>query len=290
MLFDIPFYELLPDYFIIAFIFLGALLGSFLNVLSTRWPGKIIAENDEQASVWLKLRGQRISDLQHPHLPLLAGRSHCPHCNTKIPLYLNIPILSWIMLRGKSSCCKNSIAIKYIAWELIGAFVFAAISYLVGPTTYGLVIGVAIMWMILISHIDFKVGLIPDGAMKTLAVLIALLCTHPNSHGLEVAFINFMIAIAALGIPSLLFQWITDRHSAGSADIYLIGMSYALLDTDFMMAALLMLPVFIGTMILINKFNFERGLFVKLIDDKAIPAAPSICLSTAAVYLLILIH
>lgn len=288
MLFDIPLYEQLPPFFMIFFVFLGALLGSFFNVLSLRWPDKIIHENDTQASYWLKLRGHRVRDVSSPPLPLLAGRSHCPDCKKTIPLYLNIPIISWILLRGKSLCCKKPIAIKYIAWELVGALVFSSVLYVVGPTTYGLVIGAAIMWMLLISQLDFKVGLIPDGAMKVLAVMIALLCTHPSSHGLELAFINFMIAISVLGIPILLFQWLTNKVGTGSADIYLVGMSYALLGSAFMKSVMLMFLLFAITAVLINKFKFERGLFLKLVDKKAIPAAPAICLATIITYFLTL--
>lgn len=285
MLFDIPLYEDLPPHFGLMFVFLGALLGSFFNVLSMRWPDKVIAENDTQAALWLKMRGQRVTDLKHPHLPLLAGRSHCPSCTKKIPLNLNIPLLSWIMLRGKSSCCKKPISIRYIAWELIGAAVFTGVLYIVGPSFHGLVIGIALMWLMLISEIDFKAGLIPDGAMKTLAVIVALLCTHPSSHGLETAFFNFMLVLVILGAPLLIFSYITGKEACGISDVYLLGLSCALLGWQLIPAAVLMFALFIITALLINVFKWERGIFVKIVNEKAIPAAPAICLSTAVFYL-----
>ncbi len=85
------------------FALLGACIGSFLNVVIYRLP-----------------RGLSV---QTPR------RSFCPHCKAGIPWYLNLPIVSWLVLRGKSACCARPIAIRYWLVELGCALLFAAISW-----------------------------------------------------------------------------------------------------------------------------------------------------------------
>ena len=73
------------DYFL--FFVLGSMVGSFLNVIILRWP-----------------RGESF----------MAPRSQCPHCKTGIPFYLNVPILAWLFLKGKTRCCKKPISPFYL--------------------------------------------------------------------------------------------------------------------------------------------------------------------------------
>ncbi len=85
------------------FALLGACIGSFLNVVIYRMP-----------------RGLSVRE---------PRRSFCPHCKSGIPWYLNLPIVSWLLLRGKSACCGKPIALRYWLVELGCATLFAAISW-----------------------------------------------------------------------------------------------------------------------------------------------------------------
>lgn len=82
---------------------LGLCVGSYLNVVIYRMP-----------------RGLSTNE---------PSRSFCPHCKKLIPWYLNLPLLSWVLLRGKSACCHQRIAVRYLLVELVTAVLFAGLSY-----------------------------------------------------------------------------------------------------------------------------------------------------------------
>lgn len=87
----------------LAFFLFGACIGSFLNVVIYRVP-----------------RGLSINK---------PRRSFCPHCGAAIPWYLNIPIFSWLLLRGKGACCRKPIAVRYWLVEAACALLFAAMAW-----------------------------------------------------------------------------------------------------------------------------------------------------------------
>ncbi len=87
----------------LCFALLGACIGSFLNVVIYRMPLGL--------------------SVQEPR------RSFCPHCKAGIPWYLNLPIVSWLVLRGRSACCGRPIALRYWLVEVAGAGLFAWISW-----------------------------------------------------------------------------------------------------------------------------------------------------------------
>lgn len=80
-----------------------ACIGSFLNVVIYRVP-----------------LGISIND---------PARSFCPECDEPIPWYLNIPVFSWLFLRGKSACCRTPISFRYWLVELLTALIFAAMAW-----------------------------------------------------------------------------------------------------------------------------------------------------------------
>ena len=81
----------------ILFFILGSFIGSFLNVIIIRLP---------------------------KNKSIVTPRSHCPSCKEKIPFYLNIPIISYTLLRGKCKYCKNKISFQYILVEIITGVIF----------------------------------------------------------------------------------------------------------------------------------------------------------------------
>lgn len=87
----------------VVFGLIGACIGSFLNVVIYRMPRGVSVNNPE--------------------------RSFCPECGKPIPWFLNIPVLSWLVLRGKSACCGTHISFRYCLVELLTALLFAVIGW-----------------------------------------------------------------------------------------------------------------------------------------------------------------
>lgn len=120
----------------IVFVFLfGTIMGSFLNVCIARIP------KDES--------------IVHP-------RSHCPKCKALIPVYCNIPLLSYLMLLGRCRSCHGSISPRYFFVELLMACLAVALYYQFGVSLAFLVSFVFVAALIVISFIDLDVRIVPD--------------------------------------------------------------------------------------------------------------------------------
>jgi leader peptidase (prepilin peptidase)/N-methyltransferase len=133
-----PAWDLVPFHFWTCIYFiLGAMVGSLLNVCIHRMP-----------------RGESV----------VWPPSHCPKCNYKIPGYLNIPIFTWLFLRGKCANCKEPISIRYLLIELFTAFVFVAAWLRVGGQSTGLALAYCLILsaFIVATFIDFEHFIIPD--------------------------------------------------------------------------------------------------------------------------------
>jgi leader peptidase (prepilin peptidase)/N-methyltransferase len=130
---------------IIAFI-LGLLIGSFLNVVIIRIP------NDES---------------------VVFGASHCTNCGHKLQPWHNIPLLSWILLRGKCAYCKSPISIQYPIVELVSGLIFLAIASKYDLSFASFFIAMSFLMLLALSVIDFKYKMVPD-SLNLLAIFFAV--------------------------------------------------------------------------------------------------------------------
>ncbi len=147
-----------PVAFIATLFLLGLIIGSFLNVVIFRLP--IMMEHDWRAQCCElldlpnKIEGQSLS--------LIKPRSHCPHCKHLIRAWENIPIVSYLILKGKCSACNKSISPRYLLIELITGILTAIIAWRFG---YSMLTFFAIFltWaLICLSVIDIDRQLLPD--------------------------------------------------------------------------------------------------------------------------------
>ncbi len=183
----------------IAFLF-GAVTGSFLNVCILRIPEKTFFKNQ---------------------------RSVCPACGARIPFYLNIPILSWFILRGKAACCGARLSIQYPLVEALTALTFVVFYWkfpFVGSSSAGLtwdafnvirfVHGITFASLLIVcSGIDFRHMIIPDViSLPMIALTPVVVWLHPDLDWMSAA-----IGVAAGGGSLYAIAWLywLIRHEVG---------------------------------------------------------------------------
>lgn len=131
--------------YIIIFIF-GAVIGSFLNVVIYRLP-----------------RGESV----------VFPSSHCPNCNAKLKPWHNIPIVSWLMLRGKCAFCGEKISYQYPLVELLSGSIAFIVFLKMGLTWIALGITIVFLVLLTLSIIDFYYKMVPD-SLNLLALTLAV--------------------------------------------------------------------------------------------------------------------
>lgn len=156
----------------------GLIIGSFLNVVAFRLPGR---------------------------MSLSLPASHCPSCETPIKPYDNIPLLSWLILRGRCRSCAESISARYPLVEATTAALFVAVVAVHHADTAALVLGlVLVAFLVPIALIDLDHRIIPNRLTLPAAVLAIVLGTALDPGGQVERLIAGAAAAAVLGLPALL--------------------------------------------------------------------------------------
>jgi len=187
--------------YLISIIF-GALVGSFLNVCIFRLP-------NEESIIW--------------------PGSHCPHCEKPIRFYDNIPLISFLVLKGKCRDCRAPISLQYPFVEGITALssLFLVIKF--GPSLSYLVYFTFVSALIVITVIDLYHQIIPDVislpgiGVGLLVSLIIPQITFSNS------LIGVLLGGGSLFLVATLYQWLFKREGMGGGDVKLLAMIGAFL-------------------------------------------------------------
>ncbi|WP_248731976.1 A24 family peptidase [Pseudomonas sp. MWU13-2517] len=238
-----------PWAFVATALMLGLIVGSFLNVLVWRLPKMLEREWRAQANEVLGLPAAPVG----PAYNLMRPNSCCPHCNQPIRPWENIPLLSYLMLRGRCAHCREPISARYPFTELACALISAATAWHFG---FGWQAGAAMVlsWGLLaMSLIDADHQLLPDVLVLPLLWLglilnsTALLATLPDA--LWGAVMGYM----SLWTVFWLFKLITGKDGMGYGDFKLLAMlgawgGWQILPMTLLMASLL--GVFAGLMLM----------------------------------------
>ncbi|MHD0644639.1 prepilin peptidase [Pseudomonas aeruginosa] len=287
-LLDYQLYASLPWPYTGLFIFLGAALGSFLNLLASRWPAAQIAKNDSEARFWLSLRGVNVpAGCEKPARPLMGGRSACPTCDTPIPAFHNIPLVSWLLLRGKTRCCGTSIKVRYLAYEVFGAACFAFCAYFVGPTVYGLILGTFIMVMSLCVVMDMTDSFVPD-TLLWIGSGLAILLSYSSNHWVTPidAVQGYLMTLLAIAAGKTLYISLCKSDPLGGADLQLFAICAAFLGMESFLIALVLSFLMVAVTEPIRRRFVSPGIFGELISKRSMPLAPPL-LSAAAIMMVI---
>lgn len=132
---------------------IGLIAGSFLNVVIRRYP--------------VMLR-QQIAEFQgetqnvQPGINLIRPRSHCPHCRKSIRIRDNIPLVSWLILKGRCRDCHGKISLRYPLVELLTALSFLLAGLAWPDSGWGVAVMILSVWLIAASFIDLEHQWLPD--------------------------------------------------------------------------------------------------------------------------------
>lgn len=224
---------------------LGLCIGSFLNVVVYRLPLMMEADWKHEARDILELAAEP----DEPRFNLLVPRSRCPHCGHQITALENIPVVSWLVLRGKCSGCKSPISPRYPLVELATGLLSLLVFLNFGPTE-SMAAALGLTWaLIALTLIDLDTQLLPDDI--TLPLLWAGLLA--NMLGwlpvpLMSAVIGAMAGYLTLWSVSGLFKLVVGKEGMGNGDFKLLAALGAWLGWSMLPVIILMSSV-VGTVI-----------------------------------------
>lgn len=181
---------------VILIILFGLCIGSFLNVAILRLP-----------------KGESIN------LPA----SHCPLCLHPLKWYHNIPLVSWLALRGKCAFCHTPISMQYPLVELSSAMIYGLCYLRLDNVTQALLIGSVFVLLLSLSIIDLRYKAVPD-SLSLPALLIAF-CTTSPLQSLQ----NGLLLMGAFTLLRFLVSAVAKKEVMGEADIIIAGIIGALL-------------------------------------------------------------
>jgi leader peptidase (prepilin peptidase)/N-methyltransferase len=242
-----------------AFIF-GSVVGSFLNVCIARLP-----------------KGESV----------VNPPSHCPRCNTPIPFYDNVPLLSYLWLRGRCRFCRETISPRYFVVEFLMAFFSVLLLSRFGVGFAFLVNFVLMAALIVITFIDLDVRIVPD-VISLPGIGLGLLSSIVNSQWSMVqssilpsplsSLVGIIIGGGSLLLVAWAYQLFTGVEGMGGGDIKLLAMIGAFLGWPSVPVALFFASLTGSVVGLVCML--QKG-----VDSKyALPFAPFLCLG-AVVYL-----
>ena len=198
--------------------FAGLCVGSFLNVVIHRLP--LMLEHRWLAEA-AEIRGEEAP--ARARLNLLMPRSRCPHCGHPISALENIPVVSWLALRGRCSACKAGISLRYPLIELTTALLSLLVFVLLGPNLKMLA-ALGLTWALMtLTMIDFDTQLLPDDI--TLPLLWAGLLFNLSGMfvPLHAAVLGAIFGYMSLWSVYWLFKLITGREGMGYGDFKLLA-------------------------------------------------------------------
>jgi leader peptidase (prepilin peptidase)/N-methyltransferase len=199
---------------------IGAFIGSFLNVVIHRIPVMLERQWTNECK---ELLNPESVPAELPKYNLSVPRSHCPACNHQVRAIENIPIISYMFLKGKCSGCGIKISIQYPLVELLTAILTIAIVWKYGFSTQALG-GVLFTWfLIALSGIDIKTQLLPDNLTLPLVWLGIAFNLFNTYTDLQSSVLGAIFGYLSLWLVFHLFKLITGKEGMGYGDFKLLA-------------------------------------------------------------------
>lgn len=221
----------------LVFVF-SLLIGSFLNVVIHRLPKMMEAEWHVQCA---ELRGEAIADA--PAYNLWLPRSACPQCGHQITALENIPLISWLFLRGRCLACSAPISARYPLVELLVAVLSAAVAWKWGISMQTLGALLLVWMLVALAFIDLDTTLLPDSLTLPLVWLGLLFNLNGFFVPLADAVVGAMAGYLILWSVYWLFKLATGKDGMGYGDFKLLAAIGAWLGWQMLPVTLLLSSV-----------------------------------------------
>ena len=182
---------------------LGAIFGSFLGVVVERLPG------------WMR-EEEGAGNLLYPP-------SHCPACQHRLRWWENIPLVSWLMLRGRCRCCRSAIPLRVLMVELLSALFFALSAWLTPDLPVLLALWLLWCGLLPLAMIDLRERLLPDCLTQPLLWCGLLLNLHTHLLPLTDALDGAVAGYLALWLVYQGHRLVTGREGLGYGDFKLLA-------------------------------------------------------------------
>jgi leader peptidase (prepilin peptidase)/N-methyltransferase len=241
-----------PGFLVFTCVLAGLMVGSFLNVVIHRLPKMMEREWAEQCA---ELRGE--TPEPEPRYNIVTPRSACPKCGHRITALENVPVISWIVLRGRCRGCGTGISVRYPLVELLTGVLSGLVAWQFG---WGLALAgaLAFTWaMVALAFIDLDTTLLPDDITLPLLWLGLLLNLGATYVPLRDAVIGAAAGYLVLWSVYWGFKLLTGKEGMGFGDFKLLAAIGAFLGWK-MLPLVILLSACAGAVIGIGLIVFAR--------------------------------
>ena len=200
----------------------GLLIGSFLNVVILRLPARLEYDWRCQCKELLEIESKDDKSTEPP-LSIMWSRSQCPNCGHMIKAHENVPLLSYLFLKGRCSSCKTPISIRYPVIEATTAVLFLAVAIHFGPSLQTVAAIGLTAFLIVLATIDIDHQLLPDD-LTFLLLWAGLLASLFNVFTDPVSsIIGALAGYLSLWLVYHLFRLLTGKEGMGYGDFKLLA-------------------------------------------------------------------
>ena len=201
----------------------GLVVGSFLNVVILRLPQQLKAQWRNDSEVFLGIAQEDKNEVQPATNTLLWPPSHCTNCGQQIKPWQNIPVISYLLLRGRCNNCSHAISLQYPFVELLTGFMLAVTVAYIGDAVNAIYAIIFTLCLIALAGIDVNEKLLPD--QITLPLLWVGLFANING---TFAPLPDAVTGAIAGYLSLwslywVFKLVTGKEGMGYGDFKLLA-------------------------------------------------------------------
>lgn len=242
---------------------LGLVIGSFLNVVIHRIPKMMRRESDNYVA--------SESNKQLPHTDrydLMLPRSACPHCGHQITALENIPVISYLAIRGRCTQCKAPISARYPMVELLTGALSAFMVWHFGTGLTGLASVLFVWFLIAMTFIDADTQLLPDDLTYPLLWCGLLVNLNGGFTSLENAVIGAVTGYLSLWSVYWLFKLATGKEGMGYGDFKLLAALGAWMGWA-MLPVIILLSSVVGAVV-----GISMMVFAKMNKNNPIPFGP----------------